>query len=145
VAATHDGLLLDLQADPVGMGLALLALAAAGVAGWLWVGWCVASPVMLVLALVAVDRARGNRRVRVTQSKLLIEDTRPVRGFLIGPSRNRVTWAELESSRIEGETLTVRAKDGREVVVASGVPGTDLAELVAKIERAQAAARTRAP
>lgn len=128
---TSDGYLEPLPFDPVPLGIGAAIVAAGAAVGWVWhpVG---AIPLVL-LGLLWGGNAWGHRRVRVTRSKLLIEEDPLVRGFLIGPRRSRVQWEETESVEVAGDCVKLVAKGGRVVELAKGAALEDLEKLLQRI------------
>ncbi|MEQ1507154.1 MAG: hypothetical protein ABMB14_33305, partial [Myxococcota bacterium] len=86
---THDGLQTPLPPSRVSQ-LVGLAILAGGVALCVESWWCTGLSVAVIGALVVGNQLGGITRVRVTFSKLLVENERPVMGFLIGPSKKRI-------------------------------------------------------
>jgi hypothetical protein len=134
MASTHDGLQIPLPpnrvAQLVGLGVLAGGIALGVVKGASW--WCPAAVVALIGLLVFANQLSGVTRIRVTFSKLLVEDERPVMGFLIGPSKRRIGWKEFQGAEVVGDHVV--AKGGSTVLeLAKGEPESDRRELVTKI------------
>jgi hypothetical protein len=110
---THDGLQVPLGPNRLWqlIGVAVLA----GGVAWCFYArgaWLCPALTLIVLGLLVVgNQVRGVTRVRVTFSKLLVEDERPVMGFLIGPSKRRIPWEELQTVEIVGDKVVAKGKD----------------------------------
>lgn len=131
MAITHDGIQVPLPPSRVQQraGLGLLAGAIAlGALGW----YCVGSSVFVVGALVFGNQLGGVTRVRVTFSKLLVEDERPVRGFLIGPSKRRIPWEEFTAVEVTGDKVIARGRTTT-LELGHGQPAAELESLAQKI------------
>ena len=135
---THDGISCSLPPNPV-----RLVIGAALLAGGAWMGasrsWLMGAPVILGGALVVLNQF-GSRRVRVIESKLLVEDMHLVMGLLIGPTRNRVEWDKAKAVKVEGGALRVET-DGAPFVTAQGASKDDLEFLRARADAAFQKAR----
>lgn len=128
---TPDGYLVPLPLNPAPLGIgAVIVVAGVGACATGW--WIVGVPLIGLGVLWAMN-ARATRRVRVTRSKLLMEDDPLVRGFLIGPHRNRVAWDETASVELAGDHVKLVAKDGRVVELARGASAKDLENLLQRI------------
>jgi hypothetical protein len=132
MAITHDGIQVPLPPSRVqqlvGLGM-LVGAVALGAAGW----YCTASGVFVLGALVFGNQLGGVTRVRVTFSKLLVEDERPVMGFLIGPSKRRIAWEEFTGVEIVGDQVV--AKGGKTTLeLGKGQPAEELQSLAQKIK-----------
>lgn len=137
MALTHDGIQMPLPPSPQGLGIGLAVLA--GGIGLSFIGQlCIGLPLLLVGILLVVDQVNGKSRTRVTFSKLLIEDERLVRGFLIGPSKRRMQWADLASVAIVEGEVVVKGKSGAELRMGKGSTPEELEALKTKIEEAAA-------
>jgi hypothetical protein len=111
------------------VGLAVLGGGIAlGVAG----SWCPASAVILVGVLMVANQLGGVTRVRITFSKLLVENERPVMGFLIGPAKRRIPWQELEGVEVQGDRVVAKGKS-ETLELGKGSPPAELAELSRRI------------
>lgn len=91
---------------------------------------------MLVGLLMLLNQARGKHRVRITHSKLLVEDERLVWGFLIGPSKSRVMWADFAAAELGDAELVVKDKAGGVLRVGRGCTVPELTELKTRVEQA---------
>ena len=138
MARTHDGIQTPLPPSPVGLGVGAVVLLAGIGMSVSGLGLCFGIPVAIVGALMLGNQVNGKTRVRITFSKLLVEDERPVMGFLVGPSKQRVTWPELQGVSVEDGEVVVEAAGGREVRVGKGQPDDELQELAKRIEEASA-------
>lgn len=137
MARTGDGLLAPLS--PNWLGLALGAgVIAAGIGAAVASLWLVAVPCWLVGLVQLLNAYGGEQRLRVTASKLLIETSRPVRGLIIGPVRQRVPWPELQGASVEGGALKVERAGGAPLFVCHGLPEAELKEVVERLERKRA-------
>lgn len=143
--STHDGISCALAPSPVwiGVGLALL-----GAGAWLgFAGTYVVAVALVVVGLLVLVNQKGQRRVRVLATKLLVEDERLLRALLIGPARSRVEWKDVRSVRIDGGALRLDT-DGAPFVTAQGASREDLETLAARADAALAkdrAERAEAP
>lgn len=129
---TPDGYLQPLPLNPVPLGIGGL-IVAAGI-GAAVSGWAILGVPLVLLGLLWAGNAWGKRRVRVTRSKLLIEDDPLVRGFLIGPHRSRVAWDETESVGVAGDHVRLVAKGGAVTELAKGASAADLEKLLQRIQ-----------
>ena len=139
MATTHDGLQTPL-APSYPWQLIGLAVIAGGIAGcvtasgaWL----CPAITAIVVGLLMVGNQFGGVTRVRITFSKLLVEDERPVMGFLIGPSKRRIPWDELQSVDVTGGQVVAVGKDTT-LQLGKGSTDPELEELARKIRDASA-------
>jgi hypothetical protein len=140
MALTHDGLQTPLAPNRLWQLIGFAVLAAG-------IGWCVYSArgawlcpaisVVVLGVLMVANQVRGVTRVRVTFSKLLVEDERPVMGFLIGPSKRRIPWEELESVDAVGGKVVAKGKSTT-LELGEGSPEPELQDLVRKIKDAAA-------
>lgn len=108
-----------------------LAVTAAGVALCVQggaAGWCSGLTVATLGVLTFANQFASVTRVRVTSSKLLVEDERLVMGFLIGPSKRRIPWQEFEDVTVAGGKLTAKGKSAV-LEVGSGCTEAELNEL----------------
>lgn len=138
---THDGISCPLPPNPVWVA-GTLAIGASG--GWLaWDGSVVPGVALVVASALLLVTHRGIRRVRVIQSKLLVEDERLLSMLLLGPSRRRVMWEQVRGVKVDGRSLRVDTVDGP-WVTAQGATPDDLEALRVKIEAARAKARDEA-
>lgn len=137
MASTHDGLQTPLPPNRVSQLVGLLVLVggiAIGVTkGASW--WCPAIVVATIGALVFGNQLGGVTRIRVTFSKLLVENERPVMGFLIGPSKQRIAWGDFEGVEVAGGKVIAKGKPSP-LELAAGQPQADLEELARKITAA---------
>ncbi len=139
MAQTRDGIQTPYPPSPVGLGLGVI-IAGAGIAVLVTGAastWCVALPAMVIGSLVVANQFGGVTRVRVTHSKLLVEDERLVVGFLVGPSKRRIAWSDYSSADIVDGEVVVKGKPGNELRVGKGVPSEELEELVRRIAEAE--------
>lgn len=138
MAITHDGLQTPLLPNRLWQ-LGGLAALAGGIALCVQVGgaagWCPGLTFALIGALVLGDQLGGVTRVRVTHSKLLVEHERPVRGFLIGPIKDRIQWKEFTGVEVQGDHVLAKSKTGA-LTLGKGQPTGDLEELARKIRDA---------
>jgi hypothetical protein len=135
---THDGLQTPLppnRAWQLGGLLTLLAGIAWCVQYGVGAGLCVGLSVALVGALILGDQMGGVLRVRVTFSKLLVERERPVRGFLIGPAKDRIPWEEFQGVEIADGKVVARGKSTT-LELGAGRSEAELKELARKIRSA---------
>lgn len=139
MALTHDGLQTPLAPNRMWqlIGLAVLAggIAWCVVARGAWL--CPAITIILVGLLMVGNQMGGVTRVRITFSKLLVEDERPVMGFLIGPSKRRIPWEELETVDVTGGQVVAKGK-ATTLELGAGSPDSDLQDLMRKIKDAAA-------
>lgn len=134
MSLTHDGLQTRLAPSPVSILLGLLVTAGAiGMFSQSW--WCAGSGVLVFGLLMLLNQASGVTRVRVTFSKLLIEDERLVMGFLIGPSKRRIPWEEFERVEVSGGKIVAKGKKN-DLTFGEGLKEDELKELSRKIEAA---------
>lgn len=138
MALTHDGLQTPLPPNRAWQ-LGGLAALAGGVALCVQVGGaaglCPGLSLALFGLLVLGDQLGGVTRVRVTHSKLLVEHERPVRGFLIGPIKDRIQWKEFQGVEVVGGQLVAKGSKNS-IQVGQGQPEGDLQELARKIKDA---------
>ncbi|HHO52151.1 MAG TPA: hypothetical protein ENK18_15070 [Deltaproteobacteria bacterium] len=140
MARTHDGIQTPLPPNVSSLMLGVLVLAG-GVATAIFApspvaAGCAGAPITLIGLLMLLNQVSGKRRVRITNSKLLVEDERLVMGFLIGPSKDRVTWPDLQGVELAEGVLIVRGREGHELRLGEGCPPEELAELKERIGRA---------
>jgi hypothetical protein len=142
MSVTHDGLQRPLPPNRIAqiVGLALFAagIAVSGLAltGGIAAGWSCAGISGVIFGLLTVGNQLGGvTRARVTFSKLLVEDERPVMGFLIGPSKRRIPWEEFESVEVVGGRVVAKGKQNT-LEIGDGAPEPDLQELARKIRDA---------
>jgi hypothetical protein len=132
MAITHDGIQVPLPPSRlqqlVGLGM-LVGAVALGVQGW----YCTASGIFVFGALVFGNQLGGVTRVRVTFSKLLVEDERPVMGFLIGPSKRRIAWDEFTGVEVAGDQVVAKGKSTT-LELGKGQPKDELEALAQKIK-----------
>jgi hypothetical protein len=135
---THDGIRCPLPLSPV-----TLLLGAALLGGGAWLGWSgsvfVGAGLGLLGALFLLNLI-GSRRVRVIETKLLVEDEPLLVAFLIGPRRRRITWEEVRGVHVAGGRLRLDT-DGAPFVTAEGAAPEDLEALRMRIEGAREKAR----
>lgn len=131
MAITHDGIQVTLPPSRAqqALGLAMVVGAVAlGVQGW----YCTGSGLLVIGALIFGNQLGGVTRVRVTFSKLLVEDERPVRGFLIGPAKRRIPWEEYVGVEVLADRVVAKGK-ANELVLGEGRPKDELESLAQKI------------
>lgn len=110
------------------------ALFVVGIALGYLLSLCLGTVVSAVGILVLLNEG-GQQRIRVTRSKLLMEDEYRIWGLLIGPVRSRVRSEDLEDVRIEGESLVLTRSDGSTETIAEGAPADRLNQLRNRIEQ----------
>jgi hypothetical protein len=135
MALTHDGLQTPLPPNRVSQLVGLLLLGGGIALAVLKAWWCPAIAVVVIGALVLGNQLGGVTRVRVTFSKLLVENERPVRGFLIGPSKDRIPWEEFEGVEVVGDKVVAKGKSAT-LELAQGQPEAERQELARKIRDA---------
>ena len=130
---THDGIScrLPLRIPRFAVGVALLAAGA-------WAAATaavhpVAGGALALVGLVLALNQLGSRRVRVIESKLLVEDMHLLTGLLIGPTRTRIEWDKVKAIRVDGGALRLDT-DGAPFVTAQGASAADLAFLKDKAD-----------
>lgn len=141
MATTRDGIQTPYPPSPTGIGLGVL-VTAAGVAALVGMPgtpslWCAALPATIVGILMVVNQFKGISRVRVTHSKLLVEDERLVMGFLVGPAKRRVAWKEYAGAEVVDGEVVVKDDKGGALKVGQGVPQAELEELLRRIVEAE--------
>lgn len=129
---THDGLQTPLPPNRPWQLAGVLVLAGGVVLGVVYGSWCPASAVLVIGVLMVANQLGGVTRVRVTFSKLLVENERPVMGFLIGPAKQRIPWEELQSVDVQGDRVIAKGKAAT-LELGAGSPPTELAELSRRI------------
>lgn len=133
MALTHDGIATPLSPNPVWLGIGGACLVG-GLALAITQTTLLGGIAACVLGLAtAATQIGGTRRVRITWSKLLIEDERPVRTALIGPSKVRVPWPELAEVSVAEDHILVKRTDGGTVTIGQGCPKTELENLARRI------------
>lgn len=140
MARTHDGIQTPLPPNVSSLALGVLVLAG-GIATAVFApspvaAGCAGAPIGLIGLLMLLNQVNGKRRVRITHSKLLVEDERLVMGFLIGPSKDRVAWPDLQGVEISDGVLVVKGKAGHELRVGEGCPTEELQEFKERIGKA---------
>lgn len=131
MSLTHDGLQTRLPPSPVSVLLGVLVTAGAiGTFTQSW--WCAGSGLFVLGLLMLLNQVSGVTRVRVTFSKLLLEDERLVMGFLIGPSKRRIPWEEFERVDIEGGQIVAKGR-ANSLTFGAGQPEAELKEVIRKI------------
>lgn len=131
---THDGLQTPLPPSRPSQAVGVLLLV--GAAALIWQGWyCTSVSVLVVGLLVLGNQLGGVTRVRVTFSKLLVEDERPVMGFLIGPAKRRIPWEEFTGVEVAGDKVLAKGKSTT-LELGTGCPPADLEDLARKIREA---------
>ncbi|MCB9676052.1 MAG: hypothetical protein H6737_13095 [Alphaproteobacteria bacterium] len=133
VQFTADGYIEPMKPRMGGIAIGAVLALASFPAGW-FVSWCLAAP-LLVVGLGMMANERGQRRYRVTRTKLLIEDEPMIRGFVIGPIRNRIPWDEVEKVEREGQALKlVRKAGGEPLLLGQGGSDQELEKLLNRID-----------
>lgn len=140
---THDGLQSPLPPSRLWQLVGVLVLIG-GVAlctrGGAW--WCGGLSTATIGLLMVGNQFGGVTRIRVTFSKLLVEDERPVMGFLIGPSKRRIPWEEYVGVEVTGGRVVAKGgpPGGKgapvELVLGEGATPAELDELARKIRDA---------
>ena len=131
---TSDGYTEPMSPRPLGLLLGAVILLG-GIAA-LATGWMCTGMALVVLGPLFLLNETGTRRIRVTRTKLLIEEESRVRGLLIGPRRSRMAWKETES--IEQTSTSIVLKGAEKTwVLAEGAPALELSKLKARIEQAK--------
>ena len=128
---THDGLQTPLPPSRLWQLAGVLVLAG-GVAWGVYGSWCPASAVLFVGVLMVANQLGGVTRVRITFSKLLVENERPVMGFLIGPAKQRIPWEEFQGVEVKGDHVVAKGTSA-ELELGKGSPPAELAELSRRI------------
>lgn len=132
---TPDGYTEPMNPRPAGLGLSAIVLLG-GVGALVAGSWCLGSA-LAVFGLLGILNETGTRRIRVTRSKLLIEEESRVRGLLIGPRRHRVTWEETESVELVGDHVALKSRDGQVLELGRGGPAVELSKLKNRIDQAR--------
>ena len=130
---THDGVQAPLPPSLPGAA-AGVAVVAVGVAVGVFGGWCFGAPILPIGLLMVLNQVRGKHRVRLTFSKLLVEDERLVWGFLVGPGKSRIAWEDYAGAEVQGHELVVKDKQGGELRVGQGCTEPELQELKERVE-----------
>lgn len=134
---THDGASKALGPIPGKLGAgAVICVLGVGVSVAVW--WLAGLPILFVGALVLLDGTGGTHRVRVTPTKVVIEDDTRVRGFLIGPHKRRFAYGELSGAEVRDGALWLQS-GGESVAVLEGNPPDELESVKARIDRASEA------
>jgi hypothetical protein len=128
---TSDGYLEPLPFNPAPFAIGAVITAAGVAVAWSWL--VIAGLPLILVGVLWAGNAWGTRRVRVTRSKLLMEEDPLVRGFLIGPRRSRVQWDETESVDVAGDCVKLVARGGRVVELAKGAKPEELSNLLQRI------------
>lgn len=137
----HDGISCPLPLQPVSW---VLGLAFLGLGGWqIAIGGYAPGAGALVVGLLVVANQFGSRRVRVIESKLVVEDSRAVVALLIGPRRSRIHWEEVRAVQIAGRSLRLETTKGPPFVTAQGATPSDLDALKALVDKVMAKAAKR--
>jgi hypothetical protein len=134
MSLTHDGLQTPLRPSIPSLLVGLL-IVGGGVAAMTQAWWCSGAALLLLGALVLLNQVNGVSRVRVTFSKLLVENERLVMGFLIGPSKQRIPWEEFQGSEITGGRIVAKGQSNT-LEFGQGLPEGELREVVRKIDDA---------
>jgi len=139
MATTRDGLKLPYPPDAQWLAIgAVLLIGGVGVmiSGVLpGPGGIVAGILGVLMGVLVLINQKGVKRIRATSSKLLVENERLVRGFLIGPRKERIAWGDVTGLSIEGAALKVDTAKGAQLI-AQGASEADLAYLKDKVESA---------
>lgn len=133
---TSDGYTEPMTPRPAGLAIGVLVLVG-GVAAVL-VGWMCLGAMLVVFGALTALNETGTQRIRVTRSKLLIEEESRVRGLLIGPRRTRVTWDETAEVVRETDHVRLVANDGSVIVLAKGGDANELDKLKLRIDESRA-------
>ncbi len=137
MATTRDGLKLPYPPDAKWLGIgAVTILGGLGVmvSGVLpGPGGIAVGAAAIVLGILFLVNQKGIKRIRATSSKLLVENERLIRGFLIGPRKERIAWTDITGLSIEDGALRVDTAAGPQHI-ARGASAEDLAFLKQKVE-----------
>ncbi|MCA9570342.1 MAG: hypothetical protein KC656_21005 [Myxococcales bacterium] len=133
---TPDGYTGPLSPRPAGLAVGALVLLL-GI-GAVFAGWLCAGAALVVGGGLTLLNETGTKRIRVTRSKLLMEEESRVRGLLIGPRRSRVGWEETQDVTLEGDCVKLTANDGRVLELGKGGPANELQKLKNRIDQARA-------
>jgi hypothetical protein len=137
MAITHDGITCRL---PPSLPRVAVGFAALGCAGWLVsTGQYLPGGGLGFFALLYLLNQIGSRRIRVIDSKLLVEDEHLLLNLLIGPSRRRINWTEVKSVHVDSGRLRLETS-GSPFITAQGASAEDLESLRARIEATRARA-----
>jgi hypothetical protein len=134
MSLTHDGLQTPLRPSIPSILVGLL-IVGGGIAALSQTWWCSGSALLVLGGLVLLNQVNGVSRVRVTFSKLLVENERLVMGFLIGPSKLRIPWEEFQGAEITGGRIVAKGKSNT-LEFGAGQPEPELQEVVRKIDDA---------
>ncbi len=132
---TPDGYTEPMSPRPLGLAIgAVIALIGLGAVfqGYL----CLGSGLVLLGGLTMLNET-GTRRIRVTRSKLLIEDESRVRGILIGPRRTRFAWPDTTEVTLEADCVKLHTRDGQVLELGKGGPPHELQKLKNRIDQAR--------
>jgi hypothetical protein len=135
VERTADGLITPLAPSPRTLAAGALVIVV-GVLAAVVVRWWLAIPFVLAGVVAVIDGSGGKRRLRVTASKLLIEDERPILGLLVGPLRSRVAWSELTDVRVDdrgGAPVLIVASAAGPLELGRGAPRDELERVAVRI------------
>jgi hypothetical protein len=116
---------------PAGLAIGLV-VAVVGLPVTWFVSACLGLPLTVVGVLMMANE-RGQRRFRVTRTKLLIEDEPLIRGFVIGPIRNRIPWEDVQSVEQEGSGVNLVTKDGTVHRLAEGGTEQELERFLGRL------------
>lgn len=130
---THDGISCRLPLRIPRFAVGIVLVAAGGYAAVAAVVHPVAGGAVALVGLLLALNQLGSRRIRVIESKLLVEDMHLLTGLLIGPTRTRIEWDKVKAIRVDGGALRLDT-DGAPFVTAQGASATDLAFLKDKAE-----------
>jgi len=130
---THDGIACRLPPNPARLGVGVALLAAGAWAAFSGAVHPVLGGAVALVGLFTSLNQLGSRRVRVIESKLLVEDMHLITGLLIGPTRSRIEWDRVQAVKVEGGALRLDT-DGAPFVTAQGAAAADLAFLLQKAD-----------
>ena len=131
---TPDGYTQPMSPRPLGLLLGA-ALALAGIGLVVTGNFCIAPALILAGLLFALNET-GTKRIRVTRTKLLIEEESRVRGLLIGPRRSRMAWDQTQSVDLHDDRIEMQGKTGELLVLGQGGPKVELQKLKNRIDQA---------
>lgn len=139
MATTRDGLKLPYPPDAQWLAIGVVLLIAGVVVMLSGVlpgpGGLVVGLFSILMGGIVLINQKGIKRIRATNSKLLVENERLVRGFLIGPRKERIAWSDVTGLSVEGDALKVDTATGAQLI-AKGASASDLAYLKDKVESA---------
>ncbi len=132
VKFTVDGYTEAMKPRPSGVAMGAAVMVVSLVVSW-FATLCVGIPLLLIGAMMIANE-RGQRRYRVTSSQLLIEDEPLVRGFIIGPIRNRIPWDAVKEVGREGQAVKLSTTDGRTLLLGEGGTEQELERFLGRIK-----------